>query len=70
MTITISETGIEIINDGADPGPLPALNGLETLRARVANEGGALTVAQAEGEFSTSVHFPTMTASPEESSLS
>ncbi|MGJ9426055.1 histidine kinase [Nesterenkonia halotolerans] len=70
VTITISETGIEIINDGADPGPLPALNGLETLRARVANEGGALTVAQAEGEFSTSVHFPTMTASPEESSLS
>ncbi|GAA1148628.1 hypothetical protein GCM10009672_20960 [Nesterenkonia lutea] len=70
VTITISETGIEIINDGAGPGPLPSLNGLETLRARVANEGGALTVARSQGEFRTAVQFPRVRAAPEESSRS
>lgn len=57
-TITLSEGGIEILNNGAADGELPTLSGLETLRARVASEGGSLTVAQAEGEFRTTAHFP------------
>lgn len=56
--ITLTESGIEIVNDGAADGGLPALRGLETLRARVASEGGVLTATQGEGEFRTAVHFP------------
>lgn len=58
VSITLVESGIEIVNDGAAGGALPALRGLETLRARIAHEGGSLTVAQAGGEFRTEAHFP------------
>ncbi|WP_193106068.1 sensor histidine kinase [Brachybacterium sp. FME24] len=58
VAITLSEAGIEIVNDGAPDGALPALRGLETLRARVASEGGSLAVAQSLGEFRTAAHFP------------
>ena len=58
VSITLSETGIEITNDGAADGGLPALRGLETLQARVASEGGALTVVQSNGEFRTAAQFP------------
>lgn len=58
VSIILSETGIEILNDGAADGGLPALRGLETLRARVANEGGSLTVEQSNGEFRTVAQLP------------
>lgn len=58
VTITLSEGGIEVVNDGAAVGTLPVLQGLETLRARIAHEGGSLTVAQTDGEFRTTAHFP------------
>lgn len=57
-SITLTDSGIEVVNDGAADGGLPALRGLETLRARVASEGGVLTATQGEGEFRTAVHFP------------
>ena len=58
VSVILSETGIEILNDGAADGGLPALRGLETLRARVANEGGSLTVEQSNGEFRTVAQLP------------
>lgn len=68
VKVHISETEMLIINDGAASGPLPALSGLETLRERVANEGGSLTVEQSRGEFQTEAHFsaaaPAETVSP------
>ncbi|WP_216694081.1 sensor histidine kinase [Dietzia psychralcaliphila] len=59
VSITLSDTGITIVNDGADEGPLPALRGLEMLRARVAHQGGSLAVEQSHGEFQTAVDFST-----------
>lgn len=59
VSITLSDTGITIVNDGAAEGPLPALNGLGTLSARVAHEGGSLTVEQSNGQFQTAVDFST-----------
>ena len=61
VSITLSDSGIEIVNDGAAEGELPVLQGLETLRGRMANEGGTMTVEQAGGEFRTAAHFPPRT---------
>lgn len=61
VAITVSDTEIEILNDGAAAGGLPTLSGLETLRERVESEGGELTVAQSSGEFRTAARFPTQT---------
>jgi two-component system, NarL family, sensor histidine kinase DesK len=58
VRVTLSATGVTIVNDGAQDGPLPALRGLATLRERVASEGGELTVEQENGWFRTAVAFP------------
>lgn len=63
VSITLSDSGIEILNDGAGEGDLPTLRGLGALRLRVENEGGALTVEQAGGEFRTAVDFPARSTS-------
>jgi len=58
VTIRITRTGIEITNDGAAPGELPRLSGLQVLKERVGTAGGTLSVHQSEGEFSTAARFP------------
>ncbi|MGW6441615.1 sensor histidine kinase [Lentzea sp. NPDC055074] len=59
VRITLAESGITIVNDGAsgDEDP-PRLRGLSTLRDRLAGAGGELTVAQVDGEFTTAAAFP------------
>ncbi|MFI5844736.1 sensor histidine kinase [Catenuloplanes sp. NPDC051500] len=57
--ITLTGAGITIVNDGARPvSGGPELRGLSTLRQRLADEGGALTVAQSGGRFSTAATAP------------
>jgi two-component system sensor histidine kinase DesK len=58
VRITLSEAGITIVNDGVPDTPLPELRGLATLRQRVADNGGELTVAQEDGRFRTAAAFP------------
>ncbi|WP_369215468.1 sensor histidine kinase [Streptomyces flavofungini] len=58
VRITLSETGITIVNDGARRAPLPGLRGLAVLRERVGDNGGELTVEQQEGRFVTAAEFP------------
>lgn len=62
VSIALSETGVEIVNDGASGSGPPTLRGLETLRARVAHQGGALTATRSDGEFRTAARFPARTA--------
>ncbi|MEV6868586.1 histidine kinase [Streptosporangium subroseum] len=56
--ITLSESGITIVNDGAREAPLPELRGLATLKERVMSNGGELTVEQKDGHFLTAAAFP------------
>lgn len=58
VRITLSPSGITIVNDGAPHDPLPELRGLCVLRQRVADEGGGLTVQQKDGRFLTAAAFP------------
>ncbi|WP_325050207.1 histidine kinase [Actinomadura craniellae] len=58
VRITLSESGITIVNDGAHGDDPPELRGLSTLRERLADEGGELTVARDGGEFVTAAVFP------------
>ncbi|MEU4409774.1 histidine kinase [Streptosporangium sp. NPDC023963] len=58
VRITLSESGITIVNDGAPEAPLPELRGLATLRERVVGNGGELTVEQKDGRFLTAAAFP------------
>ncbi|MCG5215872.1 histidine kinase [Streptosporangium soli] len=58
VRITLSESGITIVNDGAREDLLPELSGLATLRERVAGDGGELTVEQKDGRFLTAAAFP------------
>ncbi|MGJ6962846.1 sensor histidine kinase [Streptosporangium sp. G11] len=58
VRVTLSESGIAIVNDGVPDAPLPALRGLATLRERVATNGGELTVEQKDGRFLTAATFP------------
>ncbi|MEE2049170.1 sensor histidine kinase [Nocardiopsis tropica] len=60
--ITLSGTGISIVNDGAQEGPPTGLSGLATLRERVAGEGGELTVERRDGRFLTAASFPSTAA--------
>ncbi|MFD6444595.1 histidine kinase [Promicromonospora sp. NPDC060204] len=83
VRITLSGSGIDIVNDGARDGPPPALSGLSALRQRVAEDGGELTVEQGAGRFRTAAAFgregatlapevrtePEMTAAPEKTAL-
>ena len=58
VRITLSQSGIAIVNDGAPDDPLPELGGLAPLRERVADNGGELTVEQKDGRFLTAAAFP------------
>lgn len=58
VRITLAESGITIVNDGASGDDPPRLRGLSTLRDRLAGFGGELTVAQVDGEFTTAAAFP------------
>ena len=57
VRISLSATGIAITNDGAADQP-PELRGLATLKHRVAEDGGVLTVKQEDGHFTTAAEFP------------
>ncbi|MFD9867573.1 sensor histidine kinase [Streptomyces niveus] len=58
VRITLSRSGITIVNDGAPDAPLPELGGLATLKERVGDSGGELTVEQENGRFLTAAEFP------------
>ncbi|MFC7327105.1 sensor histidine kinase [Marinactinospora rubrisoli] len=58
VRITLSRSGITIVNDGVRAEPPPRLGGLAALRERVAGEGGELTVEQRDGRFLTAAEFP------------
>jgi two-component system sensor histidine kinase DesK len=60
VRITLSESGITIVNDGAGDGdgPPPRLRGLAALRERVAGDGGELTVERKDGRFTTEAALP------------
>ena len=58
VLITLSRSGVTIVNDGAPDGPLPGLSGLASLKDRVADDGGELTVDQQDGQFRTAAAFP------------
>lgn len=58
VRITLSESGITIVNDGVPDEPLPELSGLAVLEQRVADNGGKLTVDQKNGYFVTAADFP------------
>lgn len=58
VRITLSRSGIAIVNDGAPDAPRVRLRGLATLSERVADHGGELTVEHADGRFVTAAAFP------------
>lgn len=58
VRITLSESGITIVNDGVPEDPLPPLGGLAVLGERVGDSGGELTVEQENGRFLTAAVFP------------
>lgn len=58
VQITLSESGITIVNDGATGDGPSELRGLSALRQRVAGDGGELTVEQQQGRFRTAAVFP------------
>jgi two-component system sensor histidine kinase DesK len=58
VRITLTESGITIVNDGVQEAELPELNGLSTLRQRLADNGGELKVEQQDGRFLTAAAFP------------
>ncbi|MGW7757502.1 sensor histidine kinase [Streptomyces violaceusniger] len=58
VRITLSESGISIVNDGVPDKPLPELSGLAVLEQRVVDNGGKLTVDQKNGHFLTAADFP------------
>lgn len=58
VRISLSESGIAIVNDGVLEDQLPELRGLATLRERVAGNGGEMTVTQGRGKFRTAATFP------------
>ncbi|GAA3682084.1 hypothetical protein GCM10022224_053030 [Nonomuraea antimicrobica] len=58
VRITLSKSGITIVNDGGRDALLPELSGLATLRERVAGNGGEPTVERKDGRFLTAAAFP------------
>ncbi|MEU7850294.1 histidine kinase [Micromonospora parva] len=65
VQITLSESGITIVNDGVTATAPPELRGLAALRQRVAGDGGELTVHQQQGTFRTAATFPAARADTE-----
>ncbi|QOC92188.1 sensor histidine kinase [Micromonospora craniellae] len=59
VQITLSESGITIVNDGVTGDGPAELSGLSVLGQRVADDGGELTVRQQDGRFRTAATFPT-----------
>ncbi|MGW0894515.1 sensor histidine kinase [Saccharopolyspora sp. NPDC002578] len=57
VRITLSATGITIVNDGAAESGPPELSGLAALRERVADHGGELEVSRRDGRFRTAAAF-------------
>ncbi|WP_017547002.1 sensor histidine kinase [Nocardiopsis prasina] len=58
VRITLTGSGITIVNDGARGEAAPVLGGLAVLRDRVERDGGTLTVEQGDGRFLTAAAFP------------
>ncbi|SDK11886.1 two-component system, NarL family, sensor histidine kinase DesK [Actinopolyspora mzabensis] len=58
VRITLSDSGITIVNDGVQETSLPELGGLTTLRERVVDHGGELRVEQRDGRFVTAATLP------------
>ncbi|KIH99567.1 histidine kinase [Streptomonospora alba] len=58
VRITLSGTGITIVNDGVHETAPPELRGLSALRDRVERDGGTLTVEQKDGRFLTAATLP------------
>ncbi|MDT0268377.1 histidine kinase [Streptomyces sp. DSM 44915] len=58
VRITLTGTGITIVNDGAGQQPTPPLRGLAALRERVLAGGGELHAEQRDGRFRTAATFP------------
>jgi two-component system sensor histidine kinase DesK len=57
VRITLTASGITIVNDGAASNGPPALRGLSALRQRIVTDGGELTVTAAAGSFTTAAAF-------------
>lgn len=57
VRITLTGSGITIVNDGVRGEAAPELGGLATLRDRVERDGGTLTVEQGDGRFLTAAAF-------------
>ncbi|MGW0502941.1 sensor histidine kinase [Micromonospora sp. NPDC003241] len=62
VQITLSESGITIVNDGVTGDGPVELSGLSVLGKRVADDGGELTVQQRQGRFRTAATFPPVPA--------
>ncbi|MCZ7436750.1 histidine kinase [Micromonospora sp. WMMC241] len=58
VQITLTGSGITIVNDGVSGDSPPKLRGLSALRQRVADDGGELTVHQTAERFLTVAVFP------------
>lgn len=58
VQITLSESGVTIVNDGATADTPPQLRGLSVLKQRLAGDGGELIVEQHDGRFRTAATFP------------
>ena len=65
VRITLSASGITIVNDGAHETGPPELSGLSTLRQRLADNGGELEVSRRDGRFRTTATFPSRPARKE-----
>lgn len=62
VRISLSESSIIIVNDGAQQEPPAELRGLARLQERVAGQGGELTVTSGRGSFRTATCFPRTSA--------
>ncbi|MBL7258692.1 sensor histidine kinase [Paractinoplanes lichenicola] len=58
VRVTLTASGITIVNDGAARHGPPELRGLSALRQRLVADGGDLAVTLAAGEFTTAAAFP------------
>ncbi|WNG85580.1 histidine kinase [Mycobacterium sp. ITM-2016-00317] len=56
--IVLTAHSLTVVNDGVDETVLPQLHGLGALAQRVADRGGELTAASANGQFRTAATFP------------